>query len=77
MGLHKLLVLPAAVLLLVTSVAAQVATARLEDRKLVQQNDVESQVALTVVEPEAPRPSKMRETVERVRDRIAGGSAKE
>jgi hypothetical protein len=56
---------------------AGVASARLEDKKLVQQNDGESQVALAVVEPEAPRPSKMRETVERVRERITGGSGKE
>ena len=56
---------------------AGIAAGRLEDKKLVQQDGVESQVALAVVEPETPRPSKVRETVERVRERITGGSGKE
>jgi hypothetical protein len=45
---------------------------RLEERQAVQQEDVDARVALDVLEPETPRPSKVRETIDRVRGKIAG-----
>jgi outer membrane protein OmpA-like peptidoglycan-associated protein len=56
---------------------AGIDTARLEVKKPVQQNDVEGHVALNVLEPEAPRASKVRDTIGRVRDRLKGSDAKE
>jgi hypothetical protein len=47
-------------------------TGRLEERKAVQQEDGEARVALDVLEPETPRPSKVRETLDRLRERIKG-----
>jgi hypothetical protein len=51
--------------------------ARLEVQKPVQQNDGEGHIALNVLEPEPPRSSKVRDTIERVRDRLKGSDAKE
>ena len=45
---------------------------RLEGMKPVQQEGAASQVALNVVEPEGPRKSKVRETVDRVRTLFEG-----
>jgi Domain of Unknown Function (DUF748) len=47
-------------------------TRRLEERQAVQQEDVDARVALDVLEPETPRPSKVRETIDRVRGKITG-----
>jgi hypothetical protein len=47
-------------------------TRRLEERQAVQQGDVDGRVALDVLEPETPRPSKLRETIDRVRGKITG-----
>jgi Domain of Unknown Function (DUF748) len=45
---------------------------RLTEMKLVRQDDRPSQVALNVVEPETPRPSKVRDTIDRLRGLITG-----
>jgi hypothetical protein len=46
--------------------------ARLEEKSLEQQDEAPGQVALTVLDPEAPRPSKVRETLDRVREKLTG-----
>ena len=47
-------------------------TGRLEERKAVLQQDADARVTLEVLEPETPRPSKIRETIDRVREKIKG-----
>ena len=56
---------------------AGVDTDRLEVNKAVQRSETSGQVALNVLEPEAPRPSKIRDTIDRVRDRLKGAEAKD
>ena len=51
---------------------AGVDTSRLDVNKPVQSDDREGRIALNVLEPEAPRSSKVRDTIERVRDRLKG-----
>ena len=56
--------------------AAGVDVARLDVRKPERRADIESRVAFDVIAPETPPPSRIRDTFERVRDRLTGREGK-